>query len=397
MSKSTGSKGSGSSQGGTNNSKGSNTSSSSSSDSEGSSSSSSNASKGGGNSGASQAASNAAKSAAESAAKTDAANKAASESASKAQSDADAQSSQQQSQHEAAVASGQEQAKASAETYGSFIQGVLDAAPVGVDNLNKGRFGTELSDAEIANTLSEADHAFAANQAWNAGEYGNWAANKIGGMVDAVQGWGYAQTRELTQAPLDKVADIARNPAVKGLAVMTGGLPGLALTAGVGLVDSVADYAQDEKTGKQSAFQGIGDLVTSFGPPGVQMAYRAVTSPKDAARQGIGMMTQTGNPIADTVLSRSFGFMSDNMIDGLSNPMEGPRDTGLTNSALGEGLLASRSNADNAYRTKVTQTTGSYTAPKVMSDDALLLEWQKLGQQELNKPRYSSSLLFGLS
>lgn len=383
MSKSTGSKGS-SSQGGTNNSKGDNSSSSSSSDSE------SKGSKGGGNSGAANASAAASKAASEAKAASDAATKASAESASKAQSDADASSSQQTSQHDAAVAAANEQQTKSAETYGSFIQGVLDAQPVGVDNLNKGRFGTELSDAEVENNVSEVQHGFAANEAWNKGDVLGWAGNKIGGLVDKAQGWGLTQSRELTQAPLDKAASIARDPTTKGLALLAGGPLGLALTGVVGLADSITDYTQKEKTGKQAAFQGLGDIVGTFGPPQVQLAYNVVTNPARAAKQAIGMAVP-GDTLIGKAVQTGFGYAAKNIIGGIGKD---PVDSSV---ALGGTLTAKREAADNSYANRVQSSTGTYTKPQVMTDDALLLEWQRQAQQQANKPRYSSSLLFNMA
>ena len=380
MSKSTGSKGS------DNNSKGDNSSSSSSSDSE---SKGSSASKGGGGSDASSRASeSAAKSAAEAKARTDAATKASAEGAAKAGAEANDAASQGESQHQAAVDAADKQQKASAETYGSFVKGVLDAAPVGVDNLNKGRFGTDLTDAEINNKLSEADHGFAANQAWNAGRYGDWASEKLGGVVDSVQGWGMEQARELTQAPLDKMADLSRNPAVKGIAMLAGGPIGLALTGAIGIADSVADYAQGEKTGKQSAFQGLGDLVGTFGPPQAQVAYSMVTNPKEGVKKGFGMMTGGMGPIVGTAMTKGFGYGVDKFSSALNNDAD----------VMGPTLTASRQKADGSYESSMTtRTQGSYTKPVVMNNDAMMLDWQKLAQQQQQKPRYSSSLLFNMS
>lgn len=385
MSKSTGSKGS------DNNSKGDNSSSSSSSDSESKGSSSGSGNRGGGNSGAANASAAASKAASDAQAKTDAANKASAESASKAQSDADAASSQQTSQHDAAVAAADAQAqKQSAETYGSFVQGVLDAAPVGYDNINKGRFGTDLSDAEVENKVSEVQHGFEANKAWNEGRYGDWASNKIGGLVDKAQGWGMEQTRELTQAPLDKVGELSRDPSVKGLALLAGGPLGLALTGAIGLTDSIADYAQGEKEGKHAAFQGLGDIVGTFGPPQVQMAYNAVTNPERAAKQAIGMAVP-GDTLIGKAVQKGFGYAAENIIGGIGKD---PVDSSV---ALGGTLTAKRDAADNSYANRVQSSSGTYTKPQVMTDDALLLEWQRQAQQQANKPRYSSSLLFNMA
>lgn len=382
MSKSTGSKGS------DNNSKGSNTSDSDSEGSKGTSSS----NKGGGNSGASQAASKAAADAKAAADKAAADTKAAADSASKAQADADkASADKAASQHQQTLDASQAEQTKSTETYKGFMDAVMDAAPVGYDNINKGRFGTELSDAEVMNAVSEVEHGFKANEAWNEGRYGDWASEKIGGLVDSVQGWGYQQARELTQAPLDKAASMARDPTVQGAALMLGGPIGALVTTGIAAVDSVADYAQGEKTAKQAAFQGIGDLVTGFGPPQAKFAYAAVTNPKQAAKTALGTMTGgITDPIGSVVMNRAINFGVNQMAEGITSP-------NLSTDAMGPSLLASRQKADQSYQSRVERTTGSYTKPQVMSDDALLLPYERWQLQEKNKPRYSSSMLFGIS
>lgn len=379
MSKSTGGKGSSSSDD-DNDSKGGQSSSSSSSPS-----------KGGGNGGnkSSEASS---KAASEAQARADAATKASAESASKAQAEADAKSSQAQSQHQAAVEAVDNQQQQSAQVYGSYVQDVLDAAPVrdAVGVSMEGEYGTIKGDRELSNAFQQAHHEQEAQSAWGDKRYGDYLSNKALGSVDRMQGWGYEQAREITQAPLDKMADIARNPAARGLAMLVGGVPGLALTSAIGVTDSIMDYAQGENTGKKAAFQGLGDLVGTFGPPGVQMAYNAVANPVAAAKQGIGMMVKTGNPIADMALQKGFGYAAEGMVSGLGNPLD-------NSMVMGESLTAKRNSADNNYASRVTQTTGTYTRPQVMGNDAMLLEWQKARQQQMNKPRYSSSLLFNLS
>lgn len=292
----------------------------------------------------------------------------------------------------------QREAERSADTYGSFVQGVMDAAPgapvrdaIGVSTT--GEYGTVKGANELANDMSYASHQQLASDAWNDGSYGSWATNKLGGLVDSVQSYGYTQARELSQAPLDKIADLARNPAAKGAAMLLGGPAGLAVTGAIGLADTVADYVQGEKTGKQAGFQGLGDLVGTFGPPQAQLAYTAVTDPAKAAKQFVGGAIPVDNPIIGTALRKGFGYGIDKVAEGIKN---GPTDTGISNAAFGEGLLASRGNADRAWSTR-TSTTGSGVMPTVMNSDAMTLHWKMLAEQEAKKPKYNTSMMFLMS
>lgn len=278
----------------------------------------------------------------------------------------------------------------SADVYGSYVQSVVNAAPVrdAVGVSTTGDYGTVKSAAEMANELSMAQHDQEASTAWNEGRYGDWASNKLGGLVDNVQSFGYEQSREITQAPLDKMADISRNPMARMAAGVLGGPLGIGLTTAIGIADSVADYAQGELTGKKAAYQGIGDVVSSFAPTGVQIAYNAVANPKKAANQAIGMVTKTGNPIADTVLTKTFGYAADNMIDGMSNPLD-------NTTVMGTKLAQSRTAADNKYAMNTSSRRGgNYNKPQVMSNDAMSPYWYKLMQEQMNKPKYNQSALF---
>lgn len=174
-------------------------------------------------------------------------------------------------------------------------------------------YGRNITDAEIDRQMETDAYDRAANDAWNAGNYGSWLGNSLAGAATGFTNNVATEFNDFTSAPLDYVSDVARNPFVgAALAVVS---PPMALgAAGVKVADSITDYFQGEATMEQALRQGALDVAGSIQNQGLATMAQFVGDPTGTTSQQLGQ--GLGMAVGGGLAGAALGALAPGVIGG---------------------------------------------------------------------------------